>query len=343
MIDLASTRTDVAVTIGPSSRDPACVEALVAAGIDIVRLGMCNGTREEHARTVDLVREAADKFDRPVRILADLQGRKNRLGALPGGRADWAAGETVELAARPCRPTSHRTWTKHPWPEEHVRPGGSVLVDDGAVVLRVKDAETGVLRCEVVQGGAVTSGRGVSMPGVVPDGNGLYEGDAEDLRFALTLGVDIVALSFAYGRADQEALRALAPDSVLMAKVEHPRTVDALDEVVEAFDGLMVARGDLALEAGYENVPFIQKRTIAACRRAGAYSMVATQLLYSMQQHARPTRAEVSDVANAVLEGADSLLLAGETAFGRQPVGAVTTLRRIIARAERYRCEAGGA
>ncbi|MGW2226109.1 pyruvate kinase [Streptomyces formicae] len=327
-------RTAIVATVGVSSERRSCVEGLVMAGADVIRLSMVNGTRERHRDTARYVREIAAESGRRVRLLADLQGRKNRVGALPGGRADWATGETVVLTARPDAATSHRTWVTHAWKPGTVPVGSGVLIDDGAVILAVEEADADVLRCSVVEGGPVTDGRGVTMRG---GGHrpGLTERDADDLRFAVSLGVDMVALSFARPD-DHRALRDLAPDRMLIGKVEHPSAVDRLSDMAAVYDGLMVARGDLALELPFEEVPAVQKRTIAACARTGTHSMVATQLLHSMRESSRPTRAEVSDVANAVLDGADSLMLAGETGFGRHPVRAVDTLRRVIESAERY-------
>ncbi|GGO84874.1 pyruvate kinase [Wenjunlia tyrosinilytica] len=329
-------RTAIVATIGSASEKRACIEGLILAGVDIVRLSMCNGTRERHVNTARIVREVSAEHGRKVRLLADLQGRKNRLGALPGGRAEWAVGDTVVLTTRPASSTSHSTWVSHPWPSDGVSPGNKVLIDDGAVLLVVVEAGPEELLCEVIDGGPVTDGRGVTMPNVARCSAGLVERDIDDLHFARRLGVDMVALSFA-SKEDHAELRALAKGLAIIGKEEHPDAVNEIPAMADAFDGLMVARGDLALEIPFEDVPIVQKRIVAECASRGRLSMVATQLLHSMRHNARPTRAEVSDIANAVLDGADALVLAGETGFGQHPVQVVDVMRRVIERAELYR------
>lgn len=339
MNDSLARHTAIVATLGPVSQTRSCIEGLVLAGVDVVRLSMVNGTRERHTNVVELIREIAAECGRKVRLLADLQSRKNRLGRFPGGRTEWRTGDEVVLTSRPCRSTAHRTWTIHSWGTSAVAPGTPVLIDDGSIVLTVKDADADEMRCVVVDGGAVTDGRGITIPGVSTSLPGLTERDADDLQFAQTLGVDMVALSFARSPADYRAVRDLAPDPTIIGKVEHPDAVRLLPAMAEAFDGLMVARGDLALEIPFEDVPVVQKRIIAECASRDKMSMVATQLLHSMRESTRPTRAEVSDVANAVLDGADALVLSAETGFGRHPVRAVQVLRQVIERAEQYRAE----
>jgi pyruvate kinase len=329
-------RTAIVATLGPASQSRSCCEDLVRAGLDVVRLSMSNGSRDWHAAMAGQVRDAGARLGRPVRIMADLQARKNRLGALPGGKANWAAGDVVVLLAAPGESTSHQTWLTHPWLPSRVQPGTQVLIDDGAIVLRVTDLDVGCLRCVVTQGGVVTAGRGVAVPGASVVAPGLLERDVDDLRFARELGVDMVALSFAVSALDHDDVRALAPDQMIIGKVEHPDALAALPDLAAAFDGLMVARGDLAVEIPFEEVPFAQKRVIAECASRGKVSMVATQLLHSMRESALPTRAEVSDIANAVLDGADALLVTGETGYGRHPALVVDVLRRVVIAAERH-------
>jgi pyruvate kinase len=329
-------RTAIVVTLGPASESRSRIEDLVRAGLDIVRLSMSNGSQQWHGAMARQVRDVAAGLGRHVRVLADLQARKNRLGDLPGGRADWAPGDEVVLSAAPGKFSSHRTWTSYPWAPAGVRPGIAVLIDDGAVVLKVTDAAAGRLRCVVTQGGVVTSGRGVAIPGARIAAQGLTDRDVDDLRFARDLGVDLVALSFAASARDYDDVNALAPDQLIIGKVEHPSALAALPAIAAAFDGLMVARGDLAVEIPFEEVPFAQKRVLAECAGQGKVSMVATQLLHSMRESTLPTRAEVSDIANAVLDGADALVLTGETGYGRNPVEVVEVLRKVIIAAERH-------
>jgi pyruvate kinase len=337
----AGRRTAVVATLGPSCESWSSVEGLILAGMDVVRLSMGNGTRQWHRQTVELVRTVAARLGRPVRFLADLQGRKNRLGHLPGGRSEWAEGDAVVLTTRRERPGSHRTWLELQRPPREICPGTTVFIDDGALVLTVTEVDPDRLHCVTVQGGVVTAGRGVTIPGPADCSRGLTERDADDLRFALSLGVDLVALSFVRTAADYDCVRAIARDQLIIGKIEHPDAMTSLSSIADAFDGLMVARGDLALEVAFEEVPFVQKAAVAECARLGKVSMVATQLLHSMRSSRRPTRAEVADVATAVLEGADALVLTGETGYGRDPVRVVEVLCRVIERAERFRSTAG--
>jgi pyruvate kinase len=332
----ADRRTAIVATLGPASQSRSVIEDMMRAGLDVVRLSMNSGSRDWQAAMVGQVREAAARLGRRVLILADLQGRKNRLGALPDGQARWLDGEVVTLSSTPGEFGSHRTWTTYPWMAEAVRPDSQVLIDDGTIVLKVADADSGQLRCVVSQGGLVTSGRGVTVPGANFVAAGLVDRDIGDLSFALTLGVDMVALSFAASALDARDLRALAPDQLIVGKVEHPAALAALPALADAFDGLMVARGDLAVEIPFEEVPFAQKRVLAECAGRGKMSMVATQLLHSMRESALPTRAEVCDIANAVLDGAHALVVTGETGYGRHPVPVVETLRKVIVAAERH-------
>lgn len=330
----AARRTGIVVTLGPSSETQSCIEGLVAAGMDVVRLSMSNGTRERHRNTARLVREAAAEQARQVRLMADLQGRKNRLGGLLGGQAEWAAGDLVTLTAGPGRLSADRTWTTYPWNAAQTHEETTVLIDDGTIVLIVKEARPDELRCVVAQGGQVTDGRGVTMPGATAFPPGLIERDADDLRFALELDVEMVAISFVESVDDYHSIRAIAPDPVVIGKVESVGAVRQLPSLAAAFDGLMVARGDLGQQLPFEDVPLVQRRTLAECASRSKVSMVATQVLYSMRTQLRPTRAEVADVADAVQSGVGALVLTGETGYGRHPVHVVDALRRIIDRVE---------
>ncbi|MFG3309788.1 pyruvate kinase [Streptomyces wuyuanensis] len=334
-------RTAIVATLGPVSETRSCIGGLVQAGVDVVRLSMSNGSRAQHQSAVRNVREIAAEVGRPVLLLADLQARKNRLGALPGGQAEWKSGESVVLCAAPTDATSHRTWITYPWAPDRLPPGALVLIDDGAVVLTVTDASASDLHCVVVQGGHVTSGRGISMPGATNVPPGLVDRDADDLRFARALGVDLIALSFACSAADYHEVHTLAPDQVIIGKVEHPDALASLSAMATTFDGLMVARGDLAVEIPFEDVPMAQKRIVSECTSRGKLSVVATQLLHSMRQSALPTRAEVSDIANAVLDGADALMVTGETGYGLHPIRVVDVLHKVIVRAEQHQDEVG--
>jgi pyruvate kinase len=327
-------RTSIVATLGPISETPECIEGLVRAGMDVVRLSMSNGSRDRHRLTARLVRDIAAAQARPVSLLADLQARKNRLGRFAGGGAQWTTGDRVTLTARPGALASDRTWTTYPWDPERVPADAPVYIDDGTIVLAVEQSRRDELVCVVVDGGAVTDGRGVTMPGATAYPPGLTERDTEDLRFAVDLGVEMVAMSFADCADDYQAIRSLAPDQVIIGKVESPTAVRRLPELADAFDGLMVARGDLSQEIPFEDVPLVQRGILGACARRGKIGMVATQVLYSMRTHVRPNPAEVADIGFAVMAGTDALVLTGETGYGRHPVRVVDVLRRIIERAE---------
>jgi pyruvate kinase len=329
-------RTAIVATLGPVSSDRATLTAMVRAGMDTVRLSMSNGSRDWHTRTAGLVRDVAAAEGRAVRLMADLQGRKNRIGELPNGLAEWHAGDEVVLTARPGRTAPYRTWTTYPWEPALVPPGSRVVIDDGAVTMTVIEGDEHELRCRVQQGGPVTDGRGLTMPGALNASAGLTERDIDDLRFARSLGVELVALSFARSTSDYAQLRGLAPDELLIGKIEQPAGVARVAELAACFDGLMVARGDLGLEIPFEDVPIVQQQIIAACVDRGKSAMVATQLLHSMRTSTMPMRAEVSDIAHAVFDGADALMVTGETSYGQHPVRVIEVLDVVIRRAERH-------
>lgn len=337
----APRRTAIVATLGPISSDRATLTGMIRAGLDTVRLSMSNGSRDWHTRTGNLIREVAAAEGRTVRLLADLQGRKNRIGDLPGGAADWNAGDEVVLTARRGRVAANRTWTAYPWEPALVPPGSRILIDDGAVTMTVVHGDENELRCLVQQGGRITGGRGLTMPGALNVTAELTERDVDDVRFARSLGVELIALSFAHSTSDHVELRGLAPDEQLIGKIEQADGVARAEELAACFDGLMVARGDLGLEIPYEDVPIVQQQIVAACVRRGKSAIVATQLLHSMRTSTMPTRAEVSDIAHAVFDGADAVMVTGETSYGRHPVRVIEVLDTVIRRAERHLDEIG--
>ena len=324
-------RTKIVATIGPASSTLEQVRALVEAGMDAARLNLSHGTHDDHAASAATVRAVQAELGRPLALIADLQGPKLRIGDLPGPR-NLVTGEEVtivgEQAARdgelPIAPAAV---------SEMLRPGNDVLIDDGLVRLAVEDVSGGRARARVVTGGVVTSHKGVNLPGVPIPIPSLTQKDLVDLDFALGLGVDFVALSFVRAAADVRDLQAIirqhgSPARVI-AKIEKAEAVDALDEVLAEADALMVARGDLGVEIGAATVPLIQKRIILRCLEAGKPVITATQMLESMIEHAEPTRAEASDVANAILDGTSAVMLSAETAIGAHPVEAVRTMDSI--------------
>jgi len=324
-------RTKIVATIGPASSDDAVVAALIEAGMDGARMNLSHGTHEDHARTAELVRTAEAEAGRSISLIADLQGPKLRIGDLPGPVA-LAGGDSVviageELASGDDIPVSPSVLGSV------LRPGHEVLIDDGHIRLRVDRVDGGRAACTVVVGGVVASHKGVNLPGVPLPIPSLTRKDLDDLEFALGLGVDYVALSFVRSAADVKALRTLiearASQAWVIAKIEKAEAVAALTEILAETHGVMVARGDLGVEIGAAELPLLQKRIILAALEYGKPVITATQMLESMIHSPEPTRAEASDVANAILDGTSAIMLSGETAIGDHPVAAVQVMDRI--------------
>jgi pyruvate kinase len=325
----------IVCTLGPATDTPERARALVEAGMDVARLNFSHGVHADHGRRYHEVRQAAQSAGRNVAVLADLQGPKIRLGTFGEGPVMWATGERVRITVEDCVGTHDRVSTTYKQLADDVRPGDRLLVDDGNVALIAVDVENGTdVVCDVTEGGMVSNSKGLSLPGVDVSVPAMSEKDSEDLEFALRLGVDFIALSFVRNPEDVKLVHRVMDDVGIrvpvVAKLEKPEAVDRLEEIVLAFDGLMVARGDLGVEMPLEQVPMVQKRAIQICRDNAKPVIVATQMLESMISHSRPTRAEASDVANAVIDGADAVMLSGETSVGKYPVQAVATMSRII-------------
>jgi len=337
----------IVCTLGPATDTPERARALVEAGMDVARLNFSHGSHAEHGRRFHEVRQAAAAAHRNVAVLADLQGPKIRLGRFADGPVEWATGERVRITVEDVEGTHDRVSTTYKNLAEDVRPGDKLLVDDGNVALIAVDVENGTdVVCDVTEGGMVSNNKGLSLPGVAVSVPPLSEKDAEDLEFALRLGVDYIALSFVRAAEDVKLVHRIM-DSVgirlpVIAKMEKPEAVEALEDIILAFDGLMVARGDLGVEMPLEQVPIVQKRAVQLCRDNAKPVIVATQMLESMITHSRPTRAEASDVANAVMDGADAVMLSGETSVGKYPVQAVATMSRIIRSVEGSGYRIGG-
>src|SRR4051812_18555816 len=306
--------------------------------MDVARLNFSHGDYADHEANYKRVRAASDLTGRAVGILADLQGPKIRLGRFAAGPTFWANGETVRITVDDCEGNHDRVSTTYKRLAEDAMAGDRVLVDDGNVGLVVDSIEGNDVVCTVTEGGPVSNNKGMSLPGMNVSAPALSEKDIEDLEFALKLGVDLVALSFVRSPADIELVHEIM-DRVgrrvpVIAKLEKPDAIDNLEAIVLAFDAIMVARGDLGVELPLEEVPLVQKRAIQMARENAKPVIVATQMLESMIENSRPTRAEASDVANAVLDGADALMLSGETSVGKHPIAAVRTMGRIIAAVE---------
>ncbi|SNW18224.1 pyruvate kinase [Mycolicibacterium thermoresistibile] len=306
--------------------------------MDVARLNFSHGTHADHERYYKLVRAASDLTGRAVGILADLQGPKIRLGRFADGSTYWATGETVRITVDDIQGTHDRVSTTYKNLAADAARGDRLLVDDGKVALVVTAVEGDDVVCEVVEGGPVSNNKGLSLPGMNVSVPALTEKDVEDLEFAIRLGVDMVALSFVRSPADVELVHEVM-DRVgrrvpVIAKLEKPEAIDNLEAIVLAFDGVMVARGDLGVELPLEEVPLVQKRAIQTARENAKPVIVATQMLESMIENSRPTRAEASDVANAVLDGTDAVMLSGETSVGKYPLEAVRTMASIVAAVE---------
>jgi len=332
-------RAKIVCTLGPATSTPDQVASLVAAGMDVARLNMSHGHQDGHLAVYQRVRAASDASGHSVGVLADLQGPKIRLGAFQAGPVRLRPGQEFTISVRPVPGDEHEASTTYPGLAGDVRPGDTVLVDDGRVVLEVQAVRGGRIRTRVITGGLVSDHKGLNLPGVQVSVPALTAKDEADLRWALRLRADMIALSFVQGPADAGPARKIMDETgvrlPLIAKIEKPQALDTLDEIVDAFDGIMVARGDLGVELPLEQVPMAQKRIITRAMDKAKPVIVATQMLESMISAPRPTRAEASDVANAVLDGADALMLSAETSVGEYPAGAVATMARIITAAER--------
>ena len=331
-------RAKIVCTVGPASRSEDTVGQLLHAGGDVIRLNFSHGTHADHAKAIRTVREVSGRQNRPVAILQDLQGPRIRIGVLRAGPVRLVEGETVTLTTHREPEVPRMVPVTYGGLPGDVSPGDRIMVDDGRIELRVLDAAGSEVRCEVIAPGLLESNKGMNLPGVRVSAPSLTDKDREDLAFGTAHGVDYVALSFVRDPSDIREVRSLlersGADVPVIAKLERAEAVDNLDAILDAADGVMVARGDLGVELPLEEVPVIQKRIIAAANRCGVLVITATQMLESMTTSHRPTRAEASDVANAVLDGTDAVMLSGETAVGRHPVAAVRTMSRIVEAAE---------
>jgi len=332
--------TKIVATLGPATDTDATIEALVAAGVDVFRLNFSHGTHDGHAAIYARVRRAADRAGRVVAVMQDLSGPKIRTGPLAGGRAiPVVTGSALHIATGDFIGTAGRVSTGYAELARAVRPADTLLLDDGRIELRVESTDGAEIRTTVVNGGELGEHKGINAPGVPLPVSAITDKDVADLRFGLGLGMDLVALSFVQAAADVRRAREVLAEAgsrevPLVAKLERPQALEHLDEILREADAVMVARGDLGLELPLEQVPRMQKEITHRARLLGLPVIVATQVLESMRTEPRPTRAEVSDAANAVDSGADAIMLSGETAIGAFPVRAVQALDAIIRDAE---------
>ncbi len=324
--------------MGPAVEAPDKVDALIAAGMNMARLNLSHGGYEEHQARLDRVRAAAAKAGKAVAILVDLQGPKIRLARFENGPHDLARGDIFTITTDEVPGTKERVGTTYKGLPGDCKPGDRILIDDGKVTVEVIEVKGNDVVTKCIEPGAVSNNKGINLPGVAVSVPALSEKDREDLRWGLRAGADFIALSFVRNAADIDDVHKIMDEEGIhrpvIAKIEKPQAVDNLEEIVNAFDGIMVARGDLGVEMPIEEVPLVQKRCITLARDAAKPVIVATQMLDSMITNSRPTRAESTDCANAVLDGADALMLSGETSVGDFAIESVVTMARIIERTE---------
>ncbi|NEO85990.1 MAG: pyruvate kinase [Spirulina sp. SIO3F2] len=324
--------TKIVATIGPASRSPETIRALIQAGMSVARLNFSHGSYADHAETIATLRAIAQELDVPLALLQDLQGPKIRVGPLSDGQITLTPNTTITLG-------SGEIPIDYPGLANEAAVGNRILLDDGKLELRITAISPPNVKCTVIRGGMLKTRKGVNLPELEVSLPSMTQKDIEDLAFGVEQGVDWVALSFVRQAADIAQLRSRlqelgAADMPVLAKIERPQAIEHLDEIVAACDGIMVARGDLGVEMNPEKVPLLQKRIIHICNQRGIPVITATQMLESMINAAQPTRAEASDVANAILDGTDAVMLSGESAVGRYPVEAVQMLARIASEVE---------
>ena len=331
-------RAKIVCTMGPAVEAPERVKLLIEAGMNMARLNLSHGSYEEHQNRLDRVREASAAAKVPVAILVDLQGPKIRLGKFSDGPHDLARGDIFTITTDDIIGTKERVSTTFKNLPGDCKPGDRLLIDDGKVTVEVVEVKGNDVVTKCIEPGAVSNNKGINLPGVSVSVPALSEKDKEDLRWGLKAGVDFIALSFVRDAKDIKDVHAIMDEVGIrlpvIAKIEKPQAVANLEEIVEAFDGIMVARGDLGVELPIEEVPLVQKRCVALARAAAKPVIVATQMLDSMITNSSPTRAEATDCANAVLDGADALMLSGETSVGDFAIEAVQTMARIITHTE---------
>ncbi|WP_447588896.1 pyruvate kinase [Microbacterium lacticum] len=336
-------RAKIVATLGPATESYEMIRAIIDAGVDVARLNLSHGSYAEHEGRFANVRKAADDAGRAVAILVDLQGPKIRLGKFSDGPHELAVGDTFRITTEDVVGTRDLVGTTFKGLAGDVSPGDFLLIDDGKVRVQVESVDGPVVTTKVVVAGTVSNNKGINLPGVAVSVPALSEKDESDLRWGLRAGADLIALSFVRDAADVTRVHEIMAEEgrkvPVIAKIEKPQAVDNLEEIIDAFDGIMVARGDLAVELPLEAVPIVQKEAVELCRRMAKPVIVATQMLESMTYSPVPTRAEASDVANAVLDGTDAVMLSGETSVGKYPVLTVQTMARIVESTEDHGLE----
>ena len=327
-------RAKIVATFGPAVSEYEKTKGAILAGVDVARLNLSHGDYSVHEKSFNTIREASKEVGKPVGILVDLQGPKIRVGKFKNGKEELTNGQTFTITIDDIEGDANQCSTTYKGLPGDVKVGDPLLIDDGRIALRATDVTKTAVVCEVEIAGVISNNKGINLHGVAVNVPAMSEKDEQDLRWALKIGADMIALSFVRSAKDvsraHEIMREEGKFVPVIAKIEKPQAVAALEEIVDAFDGIMVARGDLGVELPLEQVPLVQKRAVELARRWAKPVIVATQMLESMIENSRPTRAEASDVANAVLDGADALMLSGETSVGAYPVETVQTMARII-------------
>src|SRR6187431_1803128 len=336
-------RAKIVATLGPATSSYENIRAIIDAGVDVARMNLSHGSYAVHEEVYANVRKATEDSGRAVAVLVDLQGPKIRLGKFENGPHDLAVGDIFKITTEDILGTKELSGTTYKGLPLDVKEGDFLLIDDGKVKVRVVETDGTVVTTEVVVGGAVSNNKGINLPGVAVNVPALSEKDEADLRWGLQAGADLIALSFVRSAKDVQRVHVIMAEEgrhvPVIAKIEKPQAVDNLEEIIDAFDGIMVARGDLGVELPLEAVPIVQKRAVELCRRMAKPVIVATQMLESMIENPVPTRAETSDVANAVLDGADAVMLSGETSVGAHPIVVVETMARIVESTEDHGLE----
>jgi len=336
-------RAKIVATLGPATSSYESIRAIIDAGVDVARMNLSHGSYDVHEAVYANVRKAADDAGKAVAVLVDLQGPKIRLGKFADGPHDLAVGDIFKITTEDILGTKELVGTTFKGLPQDVAPGDFLLIDDGKVKVRVVETDGVVVTTEVIVAGPVSNNKGINLPGVAVNVPALSEKDEDDLRWGLKLGADLIALSFVRNAEDIVRVHEIMAEEgrkvPVIAKIEKPQAVDHLEAIVDAFDAIMVARGDLGVELPLEAVPIVQKRTVELARRMAKPVIVATQMLESMISSPVPTRAETSDVANAILDGADAVMLSGETSVGAYPVITVQTMARIVTSTEEHGLE----
>ena len=331
-------KTKIVCTLGPATNSEEVITRLIKAGMNVVRLNFSHGTHDDHQKMIAAIRKVSARLGTPIPILQDLQGPKLRIGKIKDGSVELKKGNVITITTKGVVGDENVISTDYPYLSKDVNPGDSILLDDGLIQLKVKEKQAGKVLCQIMEGGFLSDHKGINLPGVSVSQPSFTKKDRKDLLFGIDQGVDIVAMSFVRSAEDVLKVKQIISEKhkeiMVISKLEKPEAIRHLDEIVEVSDGLMIARGDLGVELPLQKVPSLQKKIIRMALRKGKPVITATQMLESMRYSSRPTRAEVSDVANAIFDGTDAVMLSAETATGKYPITTVRTMAKIINEAQ---------